>query len=62
MLKKVSWLEQEATNQSKALKEALTRATKVEKKCLNSMEDIERYHQMLIDMHEQYQKDVEAFV
>jgi hypothetical protein len=26
------------------------------------MEDIERYHQTLIDMKEQYQRDVEVFV
>jgi hypothetical protein len=44
------------------LQEALTRATEVEKKHLNFMEDIERYHQTLIDMKEQYQRDVEVFV
>ncbi len=32
------------------------------KKCLNFVEDIERYHQTLIDMKEQYQRNVEAFV
>jgi hypothetical protein len=34
----------------------------VEKECPNSVEDIERYHQMLIDMKEQYKRDVEMFV
>ncbi len=62
MLMKVSWLEQEATNQQKTLEEAFTRATKAKQKCLNSMEDIKRYHQTLIDMQEQYRRDVEAFV
>jgi hypothetical protein len=32
------------------------------KKCLNSVEDIECYHQTLIDMKEQYPKDNETFV
>jgi hypothetical protein len=37
-------------------------AIQVGKKCLNFVEDIERYHQTLIDMKEQYQRNVEAFV
>ncbi len=50
-------LEQKVANQQKALKEALTKAIEAKKKCLNSMEDIECYHQTLIDMKEHYQKD-----
>jgi hypothetical protein len=34
----------------------------VEKECPNSVEDIECYHQTLIDMKEQYQRDVEMFI
>jgi hypothetical protein len=35
-------------------KEAFTKAIKVKKEQLNSMEDIEHYNKILIDMKEQY--------
>jgi hypothetical protein len=41
--------------------EVETKASEVEKECLNSMEDIKHYHQTLIDMKEKYQKDDEMF-
>ncbi len=34
----------------------------MEKEHLNSVEDIEHYHQTFIDMKEQYQRDVEVFM
>jgi hypothetical protein len=55
-------IKQDVATQQKALQEALQNAIQSKKDCLNSMEDIEHYHQMLIDMKEQYQRDVEAFV
>ncbi len=42
--------------------EVETRATEVKNECLYSMqEDVEHYHQVLIDMKEQYQKNVKVF-
>jgi hypothetical protein len=38
------------------------KAIEAKNECLNSVEDIECYHKTLIDMKEQYQKDVETFV
>jgi putative ubiquitin-RnfH superfamily antitoxin RatB of RatAB toxin-antitoxin module len=55
-------LKQDVATQQHALQEAFAKATKVEKKHLNSMENIECYHQTLIDMKEYYRKDVETFV
>ncbi len=45
-------LEQDVAFQQHALQEALVRAIKAEKKCLNFVEDIEQYHQMLINTKE----------
>jgi hypothetical protein len=39
---------------NQALQEAFTMAIKVKKECLNFVETIECYHQMLIDMKEKY--------
>jgi hypothetical protein len=47
-------LEQDVANQQKTLKKAILRATTVEKERLNSMEDIEHYHQTMLDMKEKY--------
>jgi len=47
-------LKQDVATQQQALQEALIRAIKVEKERLNFVEDIEHYHQMLIDMKKQY--------
>ncbi len=55
-------LEQNVAIRQQALQEVVAKVIKVGKKCLNSMEDIEHYHPMLIDIKEQYWKDVEAFV
>ncbi len=55
-------LERNVANQQMALQEALIKATKVKKEHLDSIEDIECYHQMLINMKEQYWKDVEVFM
>jgi predicted protein tyrosine phosphatase len=46
----------------KSLKKEIVRATKVEKECLNSMEDIEHCHQTMFDMKEQHRRNVIAFV
>jgi len=54
-------LKHKVAYKQETLVEVKTRASEVEKECLNSMEDIKHYHQTLIDMKEQYQKDVEMF-
>ncbi len=46
----------------KALEEAFIRAIETKKESLNSMEDTECYNQTLIDMKEQYRKDIEMFM
>jgi hypothetical protein len=47
-------LEQNVAIRQQALQEVVAKVIKVGKKCLNSMEDIEHYHPMLIDIKEQY--------
>jgi hypothetical protein len=47
-------LEQKVANQQKALEEVFIRAIEAKNKYLNYVEDIEHYHQMLINMKEQY--------
>jgi hypothetical protein len=44
------------------LQEALIRAIEAENEHINFVENIERYHQTLINMKEQYQRDVKTFV
>jgi putative ubiquitin-RnfH superfamily antitoxin RatB of RatAB toxin-antitoxin module len=55
-------LKQDAATQQEVLQGAFAKANEVENEHLNSVEDIELYHQTLIDMKEQYRKDVETFV
>jgi hypothetical protein len=54
-------LEHKVAYKQETLMKVKTRASEVEKECLNSMEDIKHYHQTLIDMKEKYQKDDEMF-
>jgi hypothetical protein len=61
MPKKVSWVRTRNYNKEKAFEEAFTRAIKAKKEHLNFMEDVKCYTQMLIDMKEQYQKNVCPF-
>lgn len=56
---KIEVLECEVAQKQLALLEAKIRATEVEKEHFNSMKDVEHYHQILIHMKEQHQKDVE---
>ncbi len=45
-------LEQDGAIQQHTLQKAFTWATNAKKECLNSVENIEHYHQTLIDMKE----------
>ncbi len=62
MPKKCFGLKKNATTQQEALQEAFATAIEAEKEHLNFMEDIECYHQMLIDMNKSYWRGIETFV
>jgi hypothetical protein len=51
----------EVLEHDNALLKAKRRATEVKKEHFNSMKDVEHYHQILIHMKEQYQRNVEEF-
>jgi len=62
MPSKVSWARLRCCYLVIGVQEAFIKAIEAKKQHLNSMEDIECYHQTFIDMKEQYQRDVEVFV
>ncbi len=59
--KKVEILELEVAFRQYRLLNVKIRAKEAKKEHLNSMEDVKHYNQTLIDMNEQYWKDLEAF-
>lgn len=54
-------LKQKVAFKPKKTLKGKTKAKEAKKQCVNSMEDVECYNQPLIDMKEQYQKNVEMF-